>query len=196
MRVVLSEATNSHKPVKLTRSFVTMNETEFAYSHGKVFITSRLELINKHSARAVHRLYGVIFVVHLCGVHIFFIMIPVTRSFPESSRKHDGRGNLHVSFSAVNFSPVIYKLVFNDHSVGKEEGETFSFVQKRKKLKLFSEFHVVALFSLFKHGEVSFHFRLFEKRGAVNSCKHLVFLVSSPIRARNRSKLECLYHSR
>ena len=91
VRVVLSETTNSHKSVELPRTLVTMNESEFAYSHREILITSRFEFINKHSARAVHRFDSVIFVVHLGGVHVFLIMIPVTGSFPKRSRKHYGR---------------------------------------------------------------------------------------------------------
>ena len=128
VRVVLSETTNSHKSVELPRTLVTMNESEFAYSHREILITSRFEFINKHSARAVHRFDSVIFVVHLGGVHVFLIMIPVTGSFPKRSRKHYGRGNLYVTFPAMNFSPVVDKGVFDDHSVGKEERETFSLV--------------------------------------------------------------------
>ena len=49
---------------------------------------------------------------------------------------------------------------------------------------------MVALFSLFEHGEIGFHVRFFEERRAVNSREHLVLLVASPVSAGDRSEFE------
>ena len=62
---------------------MAVDKAELAHSHGQVTVGVRLGLINEHTARAVHGLDGVILAVDLRGVHILFVMEPVTGGLPQ-----------------------------------------------------------------------------------------------------------------
>ena len=196
MSVVLREASYSHQSVKLTRFFVSVHQTEFADTQRQIFITMRFEFINEHTAGTVHRLDSAIFAVDFGGIHVFFVMIPMPRSFPKTTVKNYRSGNFDVTLSAVNLTPVIYKSVTERHSVGKEKRETFALVKKSEEFEFFAEFGMVALFGFFKHSKVSVHIRFFYKRRSVDTGKHFILLVSAPIRARKSGEFESLYKPR
>lgn len=117
VRVVLREASDSEKSVKRALEFVTVNESEFAHAQRQIAITVRLALVNHNAARAVHRLYAIHFVVDDRGIHIVFIVIPVTARFPKMTVHNHRRGHFDVMVAGVNFAPVIYERVFDCHTV-------------------------------------------------------------------------------
>ena len=81
--VVLSEAPYPHKTVKLAALLVAVDKPKLANSHRKVTVRPGLRLVDKHSARAVHRLDGIVGVVYYGGVHILLVMLPVARGLPQ-----------------------------------------------------------------------------------------------------------------
>ena len=112
--------------------------------------------VNKHTARAVHRLDSVVFIINYSCVHIFFVVIPVSASFPKLSVKDNRCLNLYVAGFLMNFSPEINKCVFNNHALWKEEWESRTLFKKAEKLKFLAKFSVVTFFSLFNHIKVCF----------------------------------------
>ena len=52
--------------------------------------------INKHTAWAVHRLNSIVFVINYCCIHIFFVVVPVTASFPKLSVKYNRLSLIHI----------------------------------------------------------------------------------------------------
>ena len=128
MRVVLRETAHAEQSVQLPRFFVAVHDAQFAHTDGQIFIGMRLRFVHQNAAGAVHGFDGVIFAVDFRGVHIVFIMVPVSAGFPQRAGKHDGRGNFHISFAAVNLAPVIDQRVLQNHAVGQEEREAFALV--------------------------------------------------------------------
>ena len=81
----------------------------------------------------------------------------------------------------MNLSPVIQECVLENHSFGKEEGESRSFLTHHKQAKLFSQLPVVSLFGFLQPCQVRFQIRLLGKRSSVNSGEHFVLLTASPV---------------
>ena len=119
-------------------------------------------------------------------------MVPVPRSFPKRTAEHNGRGHFYIPLAVVNLSPIFDERVFQNHAVRQKEGKALSFVEEREKFELFSELGMVALFCLFEHVEIGFHFVLFRKSRTVNTGEHFIVFVPSPIGARDIDELERL----
>ncbi len=83
VRVVLSEATHAEQAVQRAFKLVTMNDAQFTHSQREFAIAVRFAAVHHDSAGAVHGLYAIHFVVDNRGIHIVFIMIPVTAGFPQ-----------------------------------------------------------------------------------------------------------------
>ncbi len=61
------------------------------------------------------------------GVHVIFIVIPVTRLLPKFLTEHHRGGDLKVVLSLVDLSPVFDESVLQYHSFRKEERKSRSF---------------------------------------------------------------------
>ena len=70
-----------------------------------------LRLINEHTAGTVHGLNRKIIIIYDGGVHIVLIVIPVTRTLPESPIEHDGSGNLNIAVTLMHFAPIVDKVI-------------------------------------------------------------------------------------
>ena len=133
---------------------MAVNKAELAYFKRQILVRARLHFVNEHTARTVHRLNGkVVFVDNGC-VHVILIMVPMSRGFPKLAVKHNRGAYLKVIFAGVKLAPVVDKRVFNNHTLGQEEGEAGALLHKRKKTKLLAQTAVVTLFSLFNSGKI------------------------------------------
>jgi hypothetical protein len=75
-------------------------------------------LVNQDRAGAVHRLDGEILAIDLGGVHVLFVVIPVSGSLPELAGK-DGRGlDFEITMLPVDLMPIIEQRVLEDHAIG------------------------------------------------------------------------------
>ena len=83
MRVVLSEAADAEQAVQRTGQLMAVHQTQLTHAQRQVTVGVRLRLIHQHSAGAVHGLYRVILAVDDGGVHVLFVVIPVTGGLPE-----------------------------------------------------------------------------------------------------------------
>ena len=190
MRVVLREATHAHQAVQLAALFVAVHDAQLAHTDRQIFIAVRGKFIYEHTARAVHGFDRAVFAVDLGRVHIFFIVIPVTGSFPQCAREDDGRLHFHIPFAGVDLPPVIDEDIFQHHALGQEERESLALVHHRKDAEFSAQFGMVALFRLFKHGKVGVHLFFFSKRRAVDTGEHLVLFVAAPVRTRDAGEFE------
>ena len=154
MGIILCEAANTHKTVKRTGKLVPVNKAEFAHAKRQILIGMHLRFINEHAAGAVHRLNCIILIVDNGGVHILFIVIPVTAALPKRSVKNHRGLNFIIACLAVNFAPIINKRVFQHHALRQEERETGAFFHNREEPKLLAELSVITLFGFFKHCKV------------------------------------------
>ena len=92
----------------------------------------------------------------------------------------------------MDLAPVVDESILYDHTVGKEEGESGAFVKKGEYLKFLSEFSMVTFFSFLEHVEIFLKIGRLRIGCSVNTGKHFVFLVSSPVRSGNAHKFERL----
>ena len=193
MGVVLGEAANAEKTVKRTGKLVTVNQTKLRHAKRQVAVRVRLKLVNKHTAGAVHGLDGKVGVVNNGGVHILFIVIPVTGTLPKGAVENHRSGNFNIAVSLVNFAPIFKQGVAKNHTFGKEEGEAGALVKKGKQPKLFAKLAVVAFFGFFNAGQVCLKLVFFGVGNAVNALKGFVLCVAAPICAVALGKLKCFY---
>ena len=78
MGIILCEAAYTHKTVKLTGFLMTVNDTKLTHTQRQITVGTWLRTVYQNAAGAVHRLDRIIFAVDYSGVHVIFIMIPVT----------------------------------------------------------------------------------------------------------------------
>ena len=190
MRVVLREAANSEKTVKRAAKFVTVNKPELSHAQGQLSVTVRTAFVDHNSAGAVHRLYAIYVIVYDSRIHIVLVVIPMSACFPEFSVHYHRGGNFDITCFCMKFAPIVYKRVFQFHTVGQEEREAGRFVAKHKEPHFFAYSSVVSLFSLFNHFQMFVKFGLISERDTLDAGKHLVVLVIFPICTRLPCYLE------
>ena len=179
--VVLSEAADTEQAVEGTGQFMTVNEAQFADAQRQFFIGMGFVGIDQHAARAVHRFDSIVFIVDLGEVHVFFVMIPVTGSFPEFA-VHDHRGHdLLIAVAAMNFAPVVDEQVADDHALGEEEREARTVFAEHEQAELFAQFTMVALFGFFHHLQIVIEFGFLFKSRPVDTLEHLVLFIAPPV---------------
>jgi len=113
-----------------------------------------LVLIHQHASGTVHRLNRIILLINDGCVHIILVMIPVAGILPQLTAQDNGGGNLLVSFPQMDLTPIINQRILKCHTLWQEEGETWSFLSKHEQAQFLTKLPVVALFSLFHHGEI------------------------------------------
>ena len=81
--VILGKSPYSHKSMERSRSLVTVNEAKFSHTKGKFPVAADSTVIHKYTAGTVHGFHSERSFIYLCEIHIFLIMIPVSRTKPE-----------------------------------------------------------------------------------------------------------------
>ena len=195
MGVVLGEAAHPHQPMQLSGFLMAMHQPEFAHAQGQIPIGTGLGCINQNAARAIHGLDRIIFPVDHRGIHIVFIVIPVSGSLPQAPVEDDRSGDLHIARFCMDLSPVIQQGIFQNHPLGQKERESRAGLVHHEQAQFPAQLSVVTLFGLFHHGDVSFQLFLFGERGRIQSGEHLVVLVASPVRAGQAHDLKRFSHA-
>ncbi|EJX01852.1 hypothetical protein, membrane [gut metagenome] len=189
MSIVLSEAADTEKTVESAGKLMAVYKPQLCHSERQISVRVRLRFIYKHTTGAVHRLNSIILAINNGGVHIIFIVIPVTASVPKLLIEDHRSRNFYIAVLFVYLTPVVNKSVAENHAFRQEEWEAGAFLGKHKETKLLTEFSVVTLLCLFDSFQVLVQLCLFHKAGAVNSLKHLSVGVTSPVCAGAGSKL-------
>ncbi|MPM45522.1 hypothetical protein SDC9_92209 [bioreactor metagenome] len=117
-------------------------------------------------------------------------MIPVTTVFPKSSRKYNRCRNLNISGFFMNFTPIFNKRIFYNHNIGKEERESGTLVKECKQFKFLAKLSVVTFLCFLKHCNICVKVCSLCICCPINTRKHLVLFVSSPICTCNTHKLK------
>ena len=169
---------------------VAVHDAEFAHAQRQITVRMRLGFIDQHAAGAVHRLERKRHIVDDSGIHIVFIVIPVTTAVPEILIEHDRGRDLDVAGLLVDLAPVIDELVFEHHAVGQEEREARSLVHEGEQAELLAELAVVTLFGLFDARKVRVELLLLREAGAVDALEHLAAAVTAPVSAGNARELD------
>ena len=190
--IVLSKLTNTEQTVQSALHLITVIKTSLSQLHRKIPIRTWLGLVNQACTRAVHRLNGKVLFIYRGGVHILFVVVPVTRSLPKGTREDQWGLNLLITKASLHLMPVIGQSVAQGHAVWKPEWRAWTKVGHHEELHLTTNLPVVALLGLFNHLEVLSKLLFGTKRNAINSGEHLVVLISLPISARDTGQLEGL----
>ena len=128
----------------------------------------RFGTVYQHAARTVHGLDREICFINDCGIHVIFIMLPVSGALPQSPVEHYRSRNFYIAIPLMNFSPIINQRISENHPFGQEERESRTFLHQQKKAQFFSKLPVIALFRLFDPGKVFVQLLLLRKRNSVN----------------------------
>ena len=190
VRIVLREAADAEQTVQRAGQLVAVHDAELAHAQRQITVRVRLGLIDQHAAGAVHRLERKRHIVDDSGIHIVFIVIPVTAAVPEILIEHDWGRDLDVAGLLVDLAPVIDELVFEHHAVGQEEREARALVHEGEQAELLAELAVVALFGLLDAREVRVELLLLREAGAVDALEHLAVAVTAPVSAGNARELD------
>ena len=190
--VVLSKLTNTEQTVQSALHLITVIKTSLSQLHRKIPIRTWLGLVNQASTRAVHRLNGKVLFIYRGGVHILFVVVPVTRGLPKGTREDQWGLNLLITKASLHLMPVIGQSVAQSHTVWKPEWRARTKVGHHEELHLATNLPVIALLGLFDHLEVLSKFIFGTKRNTINSGEHLVVLIGLPISTRNAGQLKSL----
>ncbi len=181
MGIILGKASNPHQSVQSSGKLMSVNQSEFCQSLGQIPVRMKLSFINQHSSRTIHRLNGKISFIYFCKVHIFLIVIPMSRTVPELFIQYNRSPYFLIPCFFMLFSPILLQNVSQNHTFRHEEWESGSLFQDIKKIQLFSKLPVIPLFCLLQSCEICIQFAFFIEGSSIDSLKHLVFLVASPI---------------
>ena len=190
--VVLSKLTNTEQTVQSTLHLITVIKTSLSQLHRKIPIRTWLRLVNQACTRAVHRLNCKVLFIYRGGVHILFVVVPVTRGLPKGTREDQWGLNLLITKVSLHLMPVIGQSVAQSHAVWKPERRAWAKVGHHEELHLTTNLPVVALLGFFNHLEVLSKLLFRTKCHTINSGEHLVVLIGLPIGARDAGQLEGL----
>ena len=123
--------------------------------------------------------------------HTLFIMVPVSRNLIKVRLCHKRSFcKQPASLFLLVLNPTL-KSLDNLCSLRKKNGESLTdIIYRCEKFKFSAEFIMVTLFCLLESGKVLLKHRSLWKCNTVNTAKHLVFLIASPICARALSQLK------
>ncbi|SCJ66831.1 Uncharacterised protein [Anaerotruncus sp. 2789STDY5834896] len=193
MGVVLGKAAHPHQAVQRARELVPVHQAQLAHPQRQVAIGAGLGLVHQHAAGAVHRFDGVVLLVDDGGVHVVFIVIPVTAALPQRTAEDHRRADLYIAGLFVDLAPVVDQGIFQFHAFGQEKWEARSLLHQGKQFQLFSQLAVVALFGLLEHGQMGLQLAGFGESGAVYPAEHGFIRIAAPVGAGRRGQLDSLY---
>ena len=154
--VVLRKAADAHQTVQRAGKLVAVHQSKLGKALRQVAVRVNLALVNKHAARAVHRLNGIIGAVDFCGVHVVFIMVPVPGTVPQLFTENHRGADFLITVLCMFLAPELLQLVAQNHALRQKEREPRAFLVNVKQVEVAPELAVVALLRFLNHGEVFF----------------------------------------
>ena len=116
MRIVLCKASYSEKSVQRSACFVAVYFSKFPHTNWQVFVRMDIFFVNQNSARAVHWFDCKVFIFNFEGVHIFFVVVPVTRNFPKSAVHSHRCFDFDIARFSVHFTPIVNQKIFDNQA--------------------------------------------------------------------------------
>ena len=181
--IVLGKATHPHQPMQCAGQLMPVHNAQLAHTQRQILVGVHFVLIHQNTAGAVHRLNGKVLVVNNGGVHIFFIVVPVTAALPQLAAEDNGSRDLLIPGSRVDLAPVVDQLVLEDHTLGQEEREPGTFLHNGKQLQLLAQLAVIPLLGLLQHLQVGLQHRRFGECSTVHATEHFILGVTPPVSA-------------
>ncbi len=127
MGIILGEVPDTHQTMEGTRQFMAMHQPQLPHPYRKIPVTVDFSLVNNHAARTVHGLNGVIHIVDLGKIHVFFIMVPVTGFYPKLTVEDNRCFYFLIPPFGMFFPPKVFQGVSYYHAFGVEKWKPRSF---------------------------------------------------------------------
>ena len=138
-------------------------------------------MVNQNTAWAVHWFNCIFFIIDDCSIHIFTVMIPVTRSFPQMFTQDDRCTNFFIVKIMMNFAPKIFQFIAKGHAFWQEEWEPRTLFFDNEQSKLFTKFTMIPFSRFFKQVKVCIKFFFLFKCSTVNTLQHFILFIAAPV---------------
>ena len=195
-----SELTHADKSVHLAAGFFSEQRCRLCISYGQVAVRLQTVFVYRELEGTGHRTQTENFVVNVFFAdieHLVLVVLPVSRRNEQIVFGHNRRfGELITALLLLVLDEALQHLHYSRALRHKQRKSLPYVFVGHKQTEFSAESVVVAKFCLFHAFEIIFQLAFLLETGAVDTGKHLVFLVASPIRARERSELECFYSAR
>lgn len=196
MCIILTEPSNPSQAWQRSRNFISMQNTKISKTNWQFTIRSQLIFEHEAVTRTVHWLHSESRIFNLKHEKILLVLVIMSWSFPEFQIESIWRLNFLEASNAVLISNQVHQLVVNDGSMRIEETTTWRQLMNIKKLLLFSDKAMVALFCLLFEVNVFVHFFLAWEGNSVDSIQRIVRRLSKPVSWRVFHDLESFYNLR
>ena len=194
--IVLRERAHAHQPVERARKLVTVNKPQLSPAQRQFAIAVQTFVVEQNAARAVHWLDGVWRFVDLREVHVFLVMIPVARAFPQRAVHDQRRADLTVASLIVLFAPEFFQLFAQDHTFWMEDREAWRFFHEGEEIQFLTQLAMVAALRFFQQVQVFIQRFLLRETRAVDALQHFVVFITAPVCTGNAHELDRLDHAR
>lgn len=108
-----------------------MQNTEFCHTNGQFFVAAIATVEDKTVTGTVHGLKTEFLLVNVKDEHIVFVILPVTRSFPQLAVEHVGRDDWkeghYIRNEKAEISATVYLLGSRVYDIPTSKSKTFSF---------------------------------------------------------------------
>ena len=190
MRVILSKRTYAEQAVQGTAGFMAMHLAKLAHAQRQILIGMQRAVIDKHCARAVHRLDGKFTIIDHRRIHIVLIVIPVAAGLPQLLAHHDRRLDELIAFLRMLFIPELLEHIAQDHAIRQKDRHAGRILAHHEQAQLTAQLLMVALLGLFQKLQMLFQLLLGLKAYAVDALQHLVVRIALPVGAGMLEQLE------
>ena len=170
--IVLREGADTHHTVQGTRRFVTVALTEFTQSEGKITVAAQIGIEELDVTRAVHRLQRVVAVFRFRREHVFTILGPVTRAFPQGTIQKLRSLHFLIAVVLIDTAHILFDNLPNGPAFGVPENHPWSFVLEVEEIQFLTQTTMVAQFCFFEHLQVSSLIFLVRYAEAFRYCYH------------------------
>ena len=151
---------------------------------GELAVAVGVTFVVEHASWAVHRLDCKFAIFDFRCVHVFSVVFPVARCFPEVLSENLRSFDFSVVVFSVDDAPVLHEGVPDHHAARVDERHAGRFMLEGEEVELVCDDAVVPFFCFGKEGEIFLHLLAAWKGNPIDTCEHFVFCI------RRASKLQ------
>jgi hypothetical protein len=122
MGIVLVKGPDPEQAVEHAGQLVAVHQPDLRGADGQFPVGVRPGAVKQHAAGAVHGFDGIGLFIHLGGVHVFPVVLPVAAFLPQGALENNGGLGFHVTGFPVGIAPEIQQRVPDIHALGVKKG--------------------------------------------------------------------------
>ncbi len=182
--------------MKRARWFVAMHIAKFCklYRQIAVRLKTMLKYLNVtwtiHWLERKHAIIVGIITGNSHLEHVVAIPAPVTGRFPKGLVKYLWRIHFLIAMAVETTTHIAYQRLEHTPAFGMPEHNARAFFLEMEQVHFAAKAAVIALFSFFKHMEISLKIIVVGKCRTIDACQHRVIGIAAPICACNFHQLE------